>query len=213
MIKVIFLFFGLGLLLALPQGLAAKGKPDRGGTDTGHVSMTATGEGSDPKNFVVDAFQDCEEKLASNDTSYLCNKKGTNHDIMLGDFLMNHGYPNGSSAANCFGIGFFTVNIGVDLNKNGSAETVLRFNGFKNDGVTDVLYVLRVNDPRGWSGAFPPTAGVENTTTMGKLNGQTIISWTLGATNKSQARNACVDSGTFGPSGSDFIRVDFTRID
>jgi len=214
MTKVISLFFGLGLLMALPQGLVAKGKPDRGGTDTGHVSMTATGAGDLVDEFVVDAFQDCEEKLAANDTSYLCNKRGNDHYIWLGNFLMNREYPNGSSAGNCFGAGYLRVNIGVDLNKNNSAETVLRFNGFKNDGETDVLYVLRVNDPRSWSSAFPPAKG--DTTTMGEpdeFDELTVISWTLGATNKKQARNACVASGTFDVNGSDFIRVDFTRID
>lgn len=51
------------------------------------------------------------------------------------------------------------------------------------------------------------------TTTMGELDGQTIISWSLGTSNKNQARNACVNSGTFDVNGSDFIKVDFTRID
>lgn len=208
-IKVTFLFFGLSLLLALPQGLAAKGKPG-GGTDTGHVSMTATGYSV--QDFVVDAFQKCEERLAANDTSYLCNNAGTGHDIMLGDFLMNHNYPNGSTAANCFGAGYFPVTFGVDLLKKGSAETVLRFGAFKNDRVTEVLYVLIVNDPRGWSGgAFPPVVG--STTTMGQLDGSTEISWVLRTSNKNQARDACVDSGIFDPNGSDFIRVDFHRID
>lgn len=190
--------------LAMSTGVWAKkgGNPGGGGggTDSGHVSMYATG--------VVDAFQDCTERLASDDTSYLCNKSGSTHFITLGDFLMGRSYSNGLSA-NCFGVGYFPVNIGVAVNKDGSAETVLRFHGFENDGVTDALYVLIVTDPLGWSGAFPPAVG--DTTTMGELQGQPI-SWVLKTGYKRQARDACVDSGTF-DSGSDFIKVDFTRID
>jgi hypothetical protein len=194
--------------LAMSTGAWAKkgGKPGGGGdgTETGHVSMDATG--------AVDAFQYCEERLAAEETSYLCNKSGADHEIILGNFLTNHAYPNGSIAANCFGLsGVFPVTIGVDLNKNKSAETVLRFHAFKNDRTTAILYVLRVNDPRGWNGAFPPAVG--KATTMGELDGQTVISWDLGASNRNQERNACVDSGTFAVNGSDFIKVNFTRID
>ena len=202
------LFLTITTLLALSTAALAKkgGKPgDSGdGTDTGHVSMDASG--------AVVAFQYCEERLAASDTSYLCNKQGTDHEITLGGFFMNHAYPNGSEAADCFGVsGVFPVTIGVDLNKNGSAETVLRFHAYKNDRATQILYVLRVNDPRGWSGTFPPEVG--DTTTMGDLDGQTVISWDLGASNRNQERNACVDSGTFSADGSDFIEVNFTRID
>ena len=157
---------------------------------------------------LIYAFQDCEERLASDDTSYLCNKSGVDHNIWLGNFLMDRLYTNGSSA-NCFGDGHFPVTIGVAVNKDASAETVLRFHGYENDGETDVLYVLVVTDPSGWSGPFPPA--VDTTTTMGELQGQSI-SWVLRTSNKRQARDACVDSGTF-VNGSDFIKVDFTRID
>lgn len=55
---------------AVSTGAWAKkgGKPGGGGTDTGHVSMEATG--ANTQDFVVDAFQDCQEQLAANDTSY-----------------------------------------------------------------------------------------------------------------------------------------------
>lgn len=195
--------------LAMSTSAWAKkgGKPGGGdGTDSGHVSMAATG--ASEQDYVVDAFQDCTERLASDDTSYLCNKSGVDHYIWLGDFLMNRVYDNGSSVS-CFGDGHFPVNIGVAVNRDGSAESVLRFHGFENDGVTDVLYVLIVTDPLGWSGAFPPAVGY--TTTMGELQGQPV-SWVLRTGNKRQERDACVDSGTF-VAGSDFIKVDFTRIE
>lgn len=199
---------------AMSTGAWAKkgGKPGGGGgTDTGHVSMEVTG--ANELDFVVDAFQDCEERLASDDTSFLCNKRGVTHYINLGDFFMNRAYPNGSSARDCFGedpgAGRFAVTIGVAVNRDGSAEAVLRFHAFENDGETDVLYVLVVTDPDGWSGPFPPA--VEDTTTMGVLQGKSIR-WELRTSNKRQERDACVDSGTF-IDGSDFIKVDFTRID
>jgi hypothetical protein len=66
-----------------------------------------------------------------------------------------------------------------------------------------------VTDPNGWSGPFPPAVG--ETTTMGELKGQSIT-WVLRTSNKRQERDACVDNGTF-VNGSDFIKVDFTRID
>jgi hypothetical protein len=199
--KQLFLVLIGMMLLSLASVATAKGKPG-GGTEP--VSMTATG--------VVDAFQDCQERLSSNSTSFLCNKSDPTHYIQLGDFFLNHSYDNGTGAV-CFGAfvpGLFPVNIGVNLLKNGSAETVLRFHAFENDGATDVLYELKVNDPRGWSGAFPPATG--STTTMGELDGNTGISWEVRATNKRQAKNACVDSGTFAGDGSDFIKVDFTRM-
>ena len=212
-----FIIFSISICLALAGGqVNAKkgggggGSGGGGGTDTGHVSMDAAGTSG--LDFVVDAFQDCEERIAADDTSYLCNKSGAGHDIVLGDFLMNHVYPNGSLAANCFGDpGVINrVSIGVEKTKNGSAETVFWFHAFKNDRATEVLYVLIVNDPRGWSGPFPPIAG--ETTSMGELDGQSLISWDLGASNKRQERDACVDSGTFEANGTDFIKVDFKRI-
>ena len=193
--------------IAMSTSILAKkgGKPGGGGgTDTGHVSMEATG--------LIYAFQDCEERLASDDTSFLCNKRGANHYINLGGFLMNRTYPNGSNAENCFGedpeADRFDVTIGVAVNRDGSAETVLRFHAFENDGVTDVLYVLVVTDPNGWSGSFPPAAS--DTTTMGEPQVDRSVSWALRTSNKRQAKDACVDSGTF-VLGDDFINVDFTR--
>ena len=161
------------------------------------------------KNLGSGLGQQFGEKIIFSGT----NPAGADHDIVIGDFLMNHAYPNGSSAANCFGqLGVIDrVSIGVDKNKNGTAETVFWFHAFKDDSTTDVLYVLTVNDPRGWSGDFPPAVG--DTATMGELDGQTQISWDLGASNKRQERNACIDSGTFAVNGSDFIKVQFTRID
>jgi hypothetical protein len=201
--KQVFLAL-IGLILLSVAGMTtAKGKPG-GGTDTGPVSMAATG--------IVDAFQDCQERLSSNSTSFLCNKSGPTHYIQLSDFFLNHPYDNGSGADCFFAFvpGLFPVNIGVNLLKNGSAETVLRFHAFGNDRTTDVLYALTVNDPRGWSGAFPPAAGM--TTTMGELDVDTDISWELDATNKRQAKKACVGNGVFESGGSEFIKVDFTRM-
>jgi len=190
--------------LAMSNGAWAKkgGKPGGGGggTDSGHVSMVATG--------AVDAGQDCDERLSADDTSYRCNDSGVGHTIFLGEFFMNHVYPNDPKAKDCFGPSDYRVSISVDLNKNGSAETAFWFHAFKGDGTTEVLYVLAVNDPRGWSGAFPPA--VTDTTTMGEFDEHAAITWDLGASNKQQERNACVDSGTF---TSDSIKVDFTRIE
>ena len=194
-LALVLLTVSLISLIVSSSAFAKKsGKPGDGGggTDTGHVSMLATG--------IVDAFQDCSERLAADDTSYLCNKSGVEHYISLGDFLMDRDYANGSSET-CFGAGYFPVTIGVAVNRDASAETVLRFHGYENDGETDVLYVLVVTDPYGWSGSFPPEIG--DTATMGELQGQNI-SWALSTSNKRQARDACVDSGTFG-NGSDFI--------
>jgi len=196
------LLFAILTTFAMSTGAWAKkgGNPGGGGTDTSHVYMKATG--------VVDADQDCQERLTADDTSYLCNKSAAYHIIDLG-FLMYRTYDNGLSG-DCFGPGLnIPVTIGVAVNRDASAETVLRFHAFENDGETDVLYVLTVTDPNGWSGPFPPVAG--DTTTMGVLQGQSV-SWELRTSNKRQARDACVDSGTF-VNGSDFIRVDFTRDD
>ena len=177
-------------LVISAAAFAKKGDQPGGGdgTDAGHVSMDVTG--------VVIASQDCDEKLSVNDTSYLCNKSGANHAIFLTDDFMGH---VGTAAINCFGSGVFPVTIGVELHRDNSAETVLRFWAFKVDGETEVLYVLRVSDPSGWSGPFPPA--VADTTTMGGSG----ISWDLGVSNKKQQRGACVDSGT------DFIEVSFSR--
>ena len=204
--KVTFLFMGLGLLLVFSQDMAAKGRG--GGSIPGHISLSAKG--------AVDAFQDCDTNLGADDTSYLCNRAGSNHTILLGDFFLIDGslpspgwriYPTGASAEKCFGAGHFDVTFGVTLNHDRSAGAVVRFWAYKKDGATKVLYVLWLNDPNGWVGDFPPQPG--KSTSMGEP-GAVGVSWELVTSKRNEADEACVDSGIF-TNPDDFIEVTFTR--
>lgn len=100
--KLTMLVLLICLVMAASQVNAKKGgNGGGGGTDTGLISMIATGDSE--QNFVVEAYQECQERIAADDTSYLCNKDGTGHEIAIGNFLMTHIYPNDSKAENCFG--------------------------------------------------------------------------------------------------------------
>lgn len=204
--KVTILFIGLGLLLVFSQDMAARGRG--GGSIPGHISLSATG--------AVDAYQDCDTSLGADDTSYLCNKAGIDHTILLGDFFLHDEglplpgwriYPTGASAEKCFGAGLFDVTFGVMLNKDKSAGAVVRFWAYKKDGATKILYVLWLNDPNGWLGDFPPQP--DESAVMGEP-GAVGVRYDLTTSKRNEAVDACVDSGIF-TNPADFIEVTFTR--
>jgi len=106
------------LVLALAPPALAKAKPSGdsggGGTDSGTIELVATGAAT--------AFQSCQERLDASTTSYLCNKTVTGYEtIQLEQFFQD----DVADFDTCFSESPFPVAIGVQVNKDGSAVSVM----------------------------------------------------------------------------------------
>jgi hypothetical protein len=188
-----------GLLLALPMGAAAKGKPGPG-SDPATIYILyggVDGEGA------VKGHVSCDNKLNADTRILGCNHYG-------GFFFQGPISAFLSAYSSCFPnvdeeSGYTDGTIQLIQYQDLSAEAVFRFWGRDEKDANDVLYVLRAF-AGGWDGPFPPEWEGGATTMISD-------SWSLSAENKRQQKDAG-DCLTLFPqqSSGGFIEVGVSRL-
>lgn len=182
--KIALLIITLCLTLTVSQVQAARGGNGNGGgggggSDTATVQILSSG--------AVLAAVECEETMDANTTSVLCNK---GEEFVLDQVIVD------ALDGDCFSAGLKVGAVLVFINKDGTAETWFRFHEQDQAG-DSILYVLEAH-ASSWSGTFPPEEA--DAPIVMESN-----DWLMRASNKRQAKDACLGSG------DDYIQVSLDR--